>query len=452
MKSVAIVVQRWHPEITGGSEQEAGMYAKYLSAAGLRVDVLTTTARDATSWADHYPPGVEAVGDFRVLRFPVAVGRSAYWAELHEQLLREYVALRSEPEAPDVNFFSNSAGADRNSPTIRWPIALQEEWIRRQGPHSPELLEYLTAHREHYDCFVFLTYLFSPTYFGALNVPPERVLFVPTLHDEAPAYLSVFGMLARRVAGILWNTNAERQLGEKLWGPLPARIAQSLGGLGIDCPESDDASRAAALQDLPAFAESSGGASRFALYCGRINAAKGCQAMIESFLAGYELAATNPAAFAPGYPRRLILTGDLQMKLPEHPALVYAGYVSEAQKFALMSAADVFIMPSGFESLSVVTLEALGQGTPVLANAQSDVVEDHIVRSGGGRTYNDTQSFIQNLAQLSYSRRTGDQTVADAARRYVRENYSHEQVSARIVAAVRAVIDAAVQSVWGASS
>lgn len=431
MKPVAIIVQRWHSEIAGGSEQEAGLYARYLSEAGIAVDLITTTAKDSVTWANHYPPGIEERPEFRVIRFSVAAKSGTYHKELHAMLLREAVAVRSEPAGEVSDFFQSTPV--EYPPRIRWSQSLQEEWIRAQGPHSPDLISYLIANRENYSCFIFMTYLFAPTYFGASCVPSGRTLFVPTLHDEPPAYLPVFANMARRVAGLLWNTTAEQELGNALWGPFSDSIVQTRGGMGIDCPEANPA----ALAELPGFSSPRLADDHFALYCGRINGAKGGASMIDWYLAGLHAAHDDDA----DYPRRLILTGDLQMELPNDPAIVYAGFVTESQKFALMSAADVFIMPSEFESLSVVTLEAMGQGTPILGNIRSAVIQDHIIQSKVGRLYHDRESFARNLAELIGASRGDRGELAQAARSYVAENYSHAKVRQRVVDAVRRVMD-----------
>ena len=58
------------------------------------------------------------------------------------------------------------------------------------------------------------------------------------------------------------------------------------------------------------------------------------------------------------------------------------------------------MVPSKYESLSLLTLEALAQGTPVLANGESDVLVGHVCRSGAGRTYSDADSFAAGLEAI----------------------------------------------------
>ena len=64
-----------------------------------------------------------------------------------------------------------------------WPDALQEEFVRGQGPVAPALVEHLR--RERHDRVLFVTYLYPTTYDGLLAVSPGRAFVVPTLHDAA---------------------------------------------------------------------------------------------------------------------------------------------------------------------------------------------------------------------------------------------------------------------------
>jgi glycosyltransferase involved in cell wall biosynthesis len=62
------------------------------------------------------------------------------------------------------------------------------------------------------------------------------------------------------------------------------------------------------------------------------------------------------------------------------------------------------VVPSRYESLSLLTLEAFAQGTPVLVNGRSDVLVGQVERSGAGRTYTDLESFIRGLREVGDER------------------------------------------------
>ena len=58
MNKIAIIVQRCHESVVGGSEAHAWQYATLLKN-DFHVDVLTTTAVDAATWSNVLPEGIE---------------------------------------------------------------------------------------------------------------------------------------------------------------------------------------------------------------------------------------------------------------------------------------------------------------------------------------------------------------------------------------------------------
>ena len=89
MNRIAVVVQRCHESIVGGSESLAWQYAGLLNGA-FNVDILTTTALDYTTWSNDLPPGTEDRDGIIIRRFPVSITRTGYWHELHARWLRYY--------------------------------------------------------------------------------------------------------------------------------------------------------------------------------------------------------------------------------------------------------------------------------------------------------------------------------------------------------------------------
>ena len=62
-----------------------------------------------------------------------------------------------------------------------------------------------------------------------------------------------------------------------------------------------------------------------------------------------------------------------------------------------MAAAELLVMPSYYESLSMVTLEAWALGRPVLANGGCDVLAGQCVRSNAGLFYESYEEFAEAL-------------------------------------------------------
>ena len=95
------------------------------------------------------------------------------------------------------------------------------------------------------------------------------------------------------------------------------------------------------------------------------------------------------------------------MALPEEPFIRFAGLLSDRERLQALEAATVVVCPSPYESLSLLALEALSVGTPILVNARSAVLVEHCVRSNGGLYYADRDEFVECLKLL-----VGDDTPA----------------------------------------
>ena len=97
----------------------------------------------------------------------------------------------------------------------------------------------------------------------------------------------------------------------------------------------------------------------FAIYIGRIDENKGCGELFAHF-----------QRYAAAFPRGmdLVLIGSAVMDVPKHPRIHHLGFLDDRDKFDALAASDLLVMPSYFESLSMVALEAWALGKPVLAN------------------------------------------------------------------------------------
>jgi glycosyltransferase involved in cell wall biosynthesis len=97
------------------------------------------------------------------------------------------------------------------------------------------------------------------------------------------------------------------------------------------------------------------------------------------------------------------------------------------RKFDALDGADVLVMPSFYESLSMVTLEAWALGKPVLANALCDVLKGQCRRSNGGLYYENYPEFREALSLLLDSPRLR-RALGESGRRYFEANYSWEVI------------------------
>ena len=83
----------------------------------------------------------------------------------------------------------------------------------------------------------------------------------------------------------------------------------------------------------------------------------------------------------------------------------------------------MLIMPSQYESLSMVALEAWALGKPVLANGRCDVLHGQIVRSNGGLYYDSYEEFAEALFTLEASGPVGA-VLGRQGREYFRRHYA----------------------------
>lgn len=383
MKRIAVVVQRCHAEIVGGSEMLAWQYAQLLSPY-YEVDILTSCALNYTTWDNALPAGTEHRDGITIRRFATARPRSRTFTELHRRLLVEHATMKS----------------------LSWRTALAEEFVRFQGPWCPTLTDYLATNHGKYAAVIGCTYLYATTYFGLDAVPATKRLLVPTLHDEPPAYLGAYAALARSCSGILWLTRAERAVGQILW-----QVGRgSLVGMAVDTLTAAAPERRA----VP-----------FLLYCGRIDESKGLQDLLTAF-----------ARLRRERPVELVLTGSDYLGLGTRDGVSFLGFVDAARKAQLMAGCAAFVMPSPYESFSIVTLEAMAQAAPVIVNARCAVLADHIARSGGGESYEGDNGLLQALHAALIRDTSSRQALGACGRAYVRAHYTREAVQTRLLAAI----------------
>jgi glycosyltransferase involved in cell wall biosynthesis len=369
---VAFVVQRYGADVAGGSEALARALAERFVASH-DVTVFTTCARDYVTWRNELPAGEEERSGVRILRFPVV-------------------------EERDLDAFNAFA-----EPLYLRPATHDEEveFLRRQGPLVPGLVEALEAAKQSFAAIVFFTYLYYPTYWG-LRAAPERSILVPTTHDEPPLRFALYREVFDRPRGFAFLTAAEERL-------VRARFAVRdrptvIGGLGVDVH---------APPDLAAFESRYEVEGPYALYAGRIDAGKGCTEML-AHQERYRRTCRSPLD--------LLLIGRLAMKEPRQEGVRYLGFLSEEDKLAALAGAHVVVCPSPFESLSITLLEGFAVGVPALVNARSDVLKEHCLRSGGGLFYESGEEYVEAMDLLA---RDASLRMALGAggRRYVDEEY-----------------------------
>ncbi len=406
---LAFVVQRYGAEVNGGAELHCRLVAEHLAARSevSAVTVFTSCAIDYRTWANHYSPGVDDVAGIRVERFAVPFRR---FTPLHDGLglLTMHGPRLSRLESP---------------------------WLIAQGPYLPDLLDRLTEVRYHYDAFIFFTYLYYPTVRGMQRVR-ERAVLVPTAHDEPQITQRIYRHVFSTPRALIFNTPEERDFVDETFDT--RGIPRVVVGCGIDLPEADAAPGALGLGGIPD--------APFILSVGRLSRSKGvgelCAAFVE-FKRRYSDVSFRgfDGRTYRGAELKLVLAGRRAgARIPDRSDVVVLGFVSDVEKEALLARAEVVIVPSRFESLSLVVLESWAHGKPVLVNGRCAVTRGLTWRGGGGDSYDGESSFGEKLESLLKQPELRRQQGA-AGRRYVEQEFAWSRVEDRLLEVIeRAVV------------
>jgi len=400
---IAFIVQRYGTEILGGSEYHCRLIAERL-APKHSVDVLTTCAQDYITWKNEYAEGTDRIRGVTVRRFANARQRDIEAFNRYSEWI----------------FTSSHTRED------------ETEWLKQQGPWCPALIEYLQRNHHQYDVLIFFTYLYAPTVLG-VRIAPQKTILVPTAHDEPAIRLEMYREMFSAPAGIAYNTDVERRF---LTTHFSIRaVEEETVGCGVDLPHGDGKDTKEPASDEPEtepipedeqppsyrphlaarwvlFRRRHRLHGPIALYGGRIDPGKGCEELIEYF-----------STYAQdGGDASLVLMGVKLMPIPEEPFILFAGRLSNQERLQGLEAATVVVVPSPYESLSLLALEAFAVGTPVLANARAEVLVDHCQKSNAGLYYADRDEFVESLRLLVADHRLRA-AMGRNGRSYVRRNY-----------------------------
>jgi glycosyltransferase involved in cell wall biosynthesis len=347
---IAIVVQRYGADINGGAELHARYIAERLSQR-VDIEVLTTCASDYITWRNALPAGVESVNGVTVRRFPVVRERDpAEFGRISDRVFNALHSIRDELT-----------------------------WLDSEGPTSPELIAHIQAHAAAFDFFIFFSCRYYHAYHGVRAVSAKAML-VPTAERDGALGLAIFGPIFRGVRALMYNSFEERALIQTVSRnhDVPGVVV----GVGSEIPGESSAAR---------FRQKFKLTDRFAIYIGRIDENKGCHELFD-FFQRYTRLAANPL--------HLVLIGNPIIPIPDHPKIHHLGFVSDQDKFDALAAASLLIMPSYFESLSMVAIEAWALGKPVLANGRCDVLKGQSIRSNAGLYYENFIEFVETLRAI----------------------------------------------------
>ena len=350
-RRIAFVVQRYGKEVLGGSELLCRLVAERLARAAYDVTVYTTCAKDYITWKNEYPEGETLLNGVLIRRFPV-------------KEIRDIVSF---------NEFSDRIFHNPHSPDD------EKKWMERQGPFSTGLVAALSKEQGNHDLFIFFTYLYYNTYWGLKAVPSEKAVLVPTAHDEPALHLEMMKEVFAKPRAFVFNTESEREMLGRYF-PFEGKPGDVVG-VGVDLPESPATARFFAEYQVH---------PPYILYAGRIEPGKGCGELVDNFI--------RHVRRSPGL--ELLLVGNLLMKLPDHPAIRYLGFVTPENKTAAMAGALATVHPSHYESLCMAALESLAVRTPILVQEATAPLKSHCLEGKCGLFFSNPEEFGEALALL----------------------------------------------------
>lgn len=391
---ILVVVQRYGVEVNGGAEQHARWLAESLAGRGHDVHVLTTCARDYTSWENFYDIGESVLNGVTVHRCRADIVR----------------------DMDEFNTFSQQLDFVGYSHSTETEI----EWLRLQGPCSAALDDWLIDHGSTFDVVVPFTYLYRPSHHvihRLSGVVP--IVMHATAHDEPPFHLHLIQHLISHVDRFLCSTPEEANLLTRCLGP---DTLCDVVGIGVPDRPTVDANRELAALGLDT--------TNFALILGRVDGSKGVIEAVDLF---------RQFRRRHDVDLRLVVAGQNVAGLASDDLVTMTGFVSDDQVTALLQRAYCLIQPSRFESFSLVLCEAWATETPTLVTADSDVLVGHTQRSQGGLIFTDADDFDDALLTLvNHPERS--QRFGSAGRRYVQALFSPEVVTSRIENVLRAAV------------
>lgn len=373
---ICFVVQRYGTEIVGGAEYLTRLVAEHLNQYHT-IEVLTTCAKDYHTWNNEYPVGNESINGILVRRFKNSKQRDTNRVNVIQ----------------DKIFYNTHSKTD------------ELLWIEENGPNCPDLIQFIEDAKDKYDCFIFFTFRYYPSYHGLKCVGGKSFL-APFAENEPALDLDTTREIFQNSKGIIYSTPEERILIRERTGINDDEKPWDIVGCGIEIPDS-------CYDENKTITD-----GNYIIYVGRIEGSKGCYQLFEYY-----------QQMAKEYPEtpELILLGADHIGIPSHKKIKYLGFVSEKEKFQHIKNSKFLIMPSPYESLSLVTLEAMACKTPVLVNGECEVLKGHCLRSNAGLYYHNYDEFVECTNYL-INHENIRMKMGNNGLHYIQNTYSWERV------------------------
>ena len=375
MMRLGFVTPWYGDKIPGGAEMELRGIAKHLKASGIDVEIICTCIDKFTSdWnKDFHKPGLTEEGGLPVRRFKVRKRDTKGFDAINLKLMQNEKVTAEE-----------------------------EKYFISEMVNSTDLCDYLKDHKDEYDLFVFIPYMFGTTYHG-IKAAPEKSVLIPCLHDESYAYMDIYKEVFKDLAGMIYHANNEYELANRIYDLKD--VDQAVLGEGVDTEFSYDAERFRREQKIE---------DPFILYAGRKDAGKNIYLLIDYFRE-YRKRHEDSRL-------KLVLIGGGEVKIPNdiRNEVIDLGFVDPQVKYDACAAALTLCQPSIHESFSLVLMESWLCERPALVHADCDVTRGFAQQSNSALYFKDYYEFegcidfyTRNEEMAEKMGKTGRQFVLD---------------------------------------
>jgi glycosyltransferase involved in cell wall biosynthesis len=285
---------------------------------------------------------------------------------------------------------------------------------------SPQLFNFLKNKKDQYHAFLFLPYLYGPILKG-LPIVADRAFLQPCLHNEVYAYLPQVANIFHAARGLLFISEGESQLAQKLYGP--GIISKSLvAGAGVEAGQHYD-------EAITQVGEISLKQERFVLYLGRRDATKNTDLLVKAY--------TTFKQQHPGSSLKLVLAGPGNTSFNGSvPGLMDLGLIPESEKEALLGNCLALLQPSQNESYSRVMMEAWFYGRPVAAYRECLATAMAVEAAQGGWLAKTETEWVELLAKIDHLEEEQLTKYGTNGQAYAQENAVWDKVIERYEAAL----------------
>ena len=394
MKKIGFVIPWYGEDIPGGAEMELRNLAHQLSKRQVELEILTTCVKSFSSdWStDYHKPGLTQEAGLAVRRFKVRRRDTPRFDAVNYKLMK---GLRLTDDEAQV---------------------FVDEMI-----NSDDLYAYMAEHKDEYDFFAYIPYMFGTTYNGIKTVPEKSVL-IPCLHDESYIYMKPFKEVFPTLAGMIFLSDPEKELAERVYD-LTSVDDRTLGA-GVNTEFTSDAQR---------FRDKFGIKDKFILYAGRKDPGKGVDVLLK-FFARYK------ASHEDGL--KLVLIGGGAIDIPKNirDDVMDLGFVDIQDKYDAYAAAELLCQPSFYESFSIVIMESWLAGRPVIVNGKCAVTKNFASKSNGGLWFTNYPEFEGTVEYILGHEEEAAQMGING-RKFVKENFAWDVITDKFIAYFKDLIN-----------